>query len=319
MASTTSALSYKDIMDAKKRLDTSQILPAYSPRDLDYRKMQELLKVYQLTGQPFPAGIWDNHEPYDGAPQPPDMPPNWKSSYDPYSKKEIIMKPLFQFTTVKPPAVTIWETLSNHEIESVGGYTVDQIRFYMYVVLQLRTDFKSAKELCNNYSSKVAELHIAMKDLLGLNTNTSAAIKLPPVGFTNWVVSELYIPYYMFKQLNMRSSDPLWLTLFDRTDSNQISTAELDHIIADNSVIAKYITSYKLWLIGNDIISDKYSDIFAIQDDFTPELVSASVDILFSLSEYMYDHLEDSDNHIFDYSRKIVIKPFKIGVSDAPQ
>jgi len=229
------------------------------------------------------------------------------------------MKPLFQFTTVRPNATTIWETLSKHEIESVGGYTTDQIRFYMYVVLQLRTDFKSAKELCNNYSSRVSELHVAMRDLLDLHTNTSSAIKLPPVGFTDWVESELYTPYYMFKQLNIKPTNTLWFTLFGRVGQSELTHQELEALWADTAPISESITAYKLWHYGNDIIADKYSDIFLIDKNLPHNTIYSMADLHISLNSSVYDHFDIVDDNIYDYSYRITIPPFKIGVSNAPQ
>jgi len=277
--------------------------------------------MYQLTEQPFPQGIWDDHEQHHGTPQPPDMPPKWKSSYDPYSKKESIMKPLFQFTTVKPTAEVIWNTLSTHDsIVATFGYTTDVLKFYMFVVLQLHTDFKSAKELCNNYEARTVLLGRTIKDLLDLPpAQSSSSLRVPPADLPQWVSPELYTPYYMLKQLNIEPTSTLWFTLFDRTKKVPTTAEEYQHLLVDIDPISESITAYKLWYYGNDIIAEKYSDIFAINDDFTPELVSTSADILLSLSQYMYDHLEDSDNHIYDYSSKISIKPFKIGVSDASQ
>jgi hypothetical protein len=226
------------------------------------------------------------------------------------------MKPLFQFTTVKPNAATIWGTLCHHDITATSGYTVDEIRFYMFVVLQLREDFKAAKELCNNYESRTTELYVAVKDLLVLpSAQPASPLRVPPADLPLWVDHMLYIPYYMMKQLGAVKAD-LWGKLFDRETATEM---EENHLVGDLRPISKSITAYKLWYYGNDIIAEKYSDIFAIHDNFVPEMVTSQLDVRRSLGKYMYDYLEDSDNHIFDYSRRISIKPFTLGGSDAPQ
>ncbi len=229
------------------------------------------------------------------------------------------MRLLFQFTTAKPSASVIWANLSNHEIEAVGGYTADQIRFYMFVVLQLRTDFKSAKELCNNYTSRVNELHVALRNLLNLPTaQSSSSFKFPPVGFTDWVEPELYAPYYMLKQLGVIKAK-LWKTLFDR--ELYASDNEILHLHVDLKPLSKSITAYKLWYYGNDIITEKYSDIFEVvnTDGYMPIPIYGKVELISELNKYMYDYLTDSDSHIYDYSHKLSISSFTLGVSDAPQ
>jgi hypothetical protein len=163
----------------------------------------------------------------------------------------------------------------------------------------------------------VNKLHITTRDLLNLPPEqSSSSLRVPPADLPQWVSPELYTPYYMLKQLGDIKAE-LWRTLFDR--ELYASDNEILHLQTDLKPISESITEYKLWHYGNDIITDKYFDIFAIQDDFTPDLVRTSADILFSLSQFMYYNLDDADNHIFDYSRKIVIKPFILGVYDAPQ
>lgn len=243
--------------------------------------------------------------------------PQWKSSYDPYTKKEPTMKPLFQFTTVKPNAEVIWNTLSTHDdIVATTGYTVDEIKFYMFVVLQLRTDFKSAKELCNNYESRTAELKTAMVALLSLPTDQSFIhLRVPPADLPVWVDPTMYIPYYMLKQLGDINIEVL-ARLFNR---GSMSNEEMSHITADKDTLDNSITAYKLWYYGNNISTEKYSDIFSIIEVLDPRLVFTQADILIDLNRSMYDYLVDSSSHIYDYSHKILIPPFTLGVTDASQ
>ena len=231
--------------------------------------------------------------------------------------KEPIMKPLFQFATVAPSAEVIWNTLSDHDITAVAGYTVDEIRFYMFIVLQLRTDFKSAKELCNNYASRVNELHVATRDLLDLPTaQSSTSLRVPPADLPQRVHPELYVPYYTLKQLGDINAG-LWNTLFNRTGNYK--REEAAHLVADLKPISESITAYKLWYYGKDILTKKYSDIFKIDNELDPKLVVTKVEVLININASIYDYLEESDSHIFDYSNKIVIRPFILGVPDAPQ
>jgi hypothetical protein len=304
MAITTSALSYKDIMNVKTRLDTSKILPPYSQRDLDDAKMQELLKLYQTTWQSLPKEIWDIPEQYNCIPSQPE--------------KEPTMKPLFQFTTVRPNAEVIWSTLFNHHITATAGHTVDELRFYMFVVLQLREDFKSAKELCNNYESRAHELKIAMVDLLNLDTEQSTKhLRVPPADLPLWVDLDhmLYIPYYMLKQLGLVRID-LWRRLFDR---ETVTEMESDHLVTDLLPISESITAYKLWYYGNDIIAEKYSDIFEVDNTCIHLTIYSKVELITVLNEYVLEQITDSDSHIYDYSYKISIPQFTLGVSDASQ
>ena len=242
------------------------------------------------------------------------IPPQWKSAYNPYTKKEPTMKPLFQFTTVKPSAEVIWNTLSNHDISATSGYTVDEIRFYMFVVLQLRTDFKSAKELCNNYESRTAELSVATKDLLDLS-ELRTALRVPPADLPLWVDHMLYTPYYMLKQLGDVKGG-LWGKLFDRETTAEMEDA---HLLADLLPISDSITAYKLWHYGNDIIYEKYSDIFLIDKSLAPRYTVDKLHIEMYLKEDMYDQITDSDSHIYDYSYKIIIPQFTLGDPDASQ
>ena len=243
-------------------------------------------------------------------------PPPWEVTSPPIPEKEITMKPLFKFTTVRPNAATIWGTLSTHEIEPVAGLTVDQIRFMMFVVLQLETHFKLAKDLCNDYHNRTTDLHGTYRVLLNLEDESTPVthLKVPPAGLPDWVGPELYTPYYMLKQLGDLKIE-LWRNLFDRT---VISTEETDMHLIDLLPISKSITAYKLWYYGNDVITEKYSDIFRLYPQNDPITIHSSAELQHYLIARMHDYLRE-DNPIFDYTTIIAIPPFKLGVSDAPQ
>jgi hypothetical protein len=221
------------------------------------------------------------------------------------------MKQLFQFTTVAPSAEVIWDTLSNQNIIAVAGYTTNEIRFYMFIVLQLHTDFKSAKELCNNYESRVNELHVTTRDLLGLpKGQSSVSLRVPPADLPQWVQPELYAPYYMLKQLGDINAE-LWNTLFNRT--GYYSDEEVEHLVEDLKPISESITAYKLWYYGSDIITEKYSDIFTIDNSLSANIIQSKLELIKSLNELTYDYLDNvSDSHTFYYSNTIVIRPFSL-------
>jgi hypothetical protein len=223
------------------------------------------------------------------------------------------MKQLFQFTTVKPSAEVIWNTLSTHEIEPSEGYTDFHKRFVYYCVLQLHQDFKQAKSLVNTQNMTTI---IGNLQRLGLDTEYITSIKVPPADLPQWVHPELYIPYYMLKQLSISHESEIWETLFDLS---AIQGAHIHMLRVDNDLISESITAYKLWYYGNDIIAEKYPDIFAIDNSLDPRLVFNQADILIDLNRSMYDHLTDSSSRIYDYSHKISIPPFTLGVSDASQ
>jgi hypothetical protein len=237
-----------------------------------------------------------------------------KNTYDQYTQKEPIMKPLFQFITVAPSAEVIWNTLYDQDIIPVGGYTTEEIRFYMFIVLTLRTNFKAAKELCNSYESRVNELHIATRDLIDLPIGQSSrSLRIPPADLPQWVQSELYVPYYMLKQLNIPHTSEVWYKLFktEYPDSHVYAIRE------DNIPISESITLYKLWYYGNDIITEKYNDIFKIDNKLDYKCISTKEEIVKLLDEYLYNDLVNSQTLIYDYSYKITIPPFILGASDA--
>jgi hypothetical protein len=91
--------------------------------------------------------------------------------------------------------------------------------------------------------------------------------------------------------------------------------------MVDNEPISEYITAYKLWYYGNDIITEKYSDIFKIVniDSYIPITIHNSIELITELIKYMYDELIDSDSNIYDYSHKISIPPFILGDPNASQ
>lgn len=225
-------------------------------------------------------------------------------------------KELFKFITEKPSAITIWQTLESVNIEPSEGYTDFQIRFIYYCILKLHIDFKIAKALINKPTGTITYLDNLAKELLGVANDTTKLL-YPPAGLPSWVTPKLYIPYYLFKQLRLPLTSNRWIRLFDRTVEHP-TKAEADHIIADLQPITEYITQYKLWYYGTDIIHEKYSDIFFIDTDLPPNVIHSKDELISSLHDLFLDHLEVII-FIFDYSEKIIIHPFQLKATDAPQ
>jgi hypothetical protein len=162
-------------------------------------------------------------------------------------------------------------------------------------------------------------LHVTTRDLLDLPKGQSiTSLRIPPKDLPQWVQPELYVPYYMLKQLGDINAE-LWNTLFNRTE--YYSDEEVEHLVEDLKPISESITAYKLWYYGNDIITEKYSDIFLIvnTDNYIPNTIHSSMELITELIKYMYDELIDSDSHIYYYSTKISIPPFILGGLDASQ
>lgn len=220
-------------------------------------------------------------------------------------------KELFKFTTEKPSAIAIWQTLASADIPPSEGYAGFQIRFIYYCIFQLHTDFKMAKASINKSTGTITSLDNLAKELLGVANDTTNLL-YPPADLPSWVAPELYIPYYLFKQLRLPVTSDLWIRLFDRT-VEQHTKAEAAHIIADLQPITESITQYKLWYYGTDIIHEKYSDIFFIDTDLSPNVIHSKDELIHSLLKSIISIFT------FDYSEKVIIRPFQLKVTDAPQ
>lgn len=227
-------------------------------------------------------------------------------------------KPIFKFSTEKPPAATIWTTVDALTIEPSEGHTDFQIKFIIFCTLQL-TDWNTAKKLVNDY---IASLKVLLPMISALAPHLKAdftALKYPLTGLPIFVEDTLYTPYYLFKQLKFRVSYGLWFSLFDRSDQENITQQEIGIISADLDPTSKSITVYKLWYYGTDIITDRYNDIFTIHNPSEPVEVQTLADVHIYLKTRMIDWLEETPSHIFDYTDKIVLPPFKLRTTDEAQ
>jgi len=220
---------------------------------------------------------------------------------------------LFQFATTKPPAHTIWETLEKTDISAEEGFTDLQIKFMMFIILQLRSDFKAAKQSINNYTT-VSQLQIAVTDIMSIATTPISHIIAPPEHFPLWVHPNLYTPYYMLKQLAIPSISPLWLTLFDR---EELKINEQNNLSVDMLVEALPTTLYKLWNTTLKPVMSHYSTIFCIDATLPVHYVSNKEDIVFFLNNVVKQYLSSNIGEVFDGTTKINISEFKLGASDA--
>ena len=224
--------------------------------------------------------------------------------------------PIFKFTSEKPSALKIWTTLIDTPIHPREGYTEDQIRYRMFVWLQLTSDFKTVVGLCNNIIDSPTVLLIAL-----LNGSYAAAdckesdfsdLSVLSEAFPHWISSELYVPYYLTKMLchNLNSFD-LLLSLFDRT---ALLTEELDHWNIDNSD-SSGLTAYKLLALP----STPVMDWITISYDRTPKPISSRQDIRDCILGELLDSIEVSDNFIIPEGAKTTIPYFILKASDASQ
>jgi len=219
---------------------------------------------------------------------------------------------LFKFTTTKPSAVEIWETLSRHGFKPDQGYTSDQITFTCYCVFQL-IDFKESKDLVNKYITNTLGLAVLISKLgTVMPANSIIEIHTPPVNFPHFIDEKLYIPYYMLMQLEITKDSELWLPLFDR---KSYTPYEEDYITANLQPITKSITLYKLWNQAPSI--DFIFKAFAIDESRSPAIVEDKKDVENALQKYIQQYLEDTP--IYDYSLPIQIPPFKLRSVDVPQ
>lgn len=228
-------------------------------------------------------------------------------------KKEPHM--LFKFTTTKPPAIEIWNTLSNYDFKPDQGYTTDQIRFICYCLFQLK-DFKEVKDIVNNYITRHHTLNVLEYELKSfININLLKSLQLPPADFPHFVDESLYIPYYMLMQLNVGVQSNLWGYLFDRDLLR--TPEEIGYIIANQhqQSITKSITEYKIWL--NEPSLDSIFSIFKIDESLSPVEINTIHGIRSALQKYIHDYLEGTP--IYDYSSPIIIPPFKLRSTDVPQ
>lgn len=217
---------------------------------------------------------------------------------------------LFKFTTTKPSAVEIWNTLYTYDFKPDQGYTTDQIRFICYCLFQLN-DFNTNKKMVNKYLDGVGGISTLLTSLsISMSTNGVITLKPPPAGFPHFVDESLYIPYYMFMQLSVDVESELWFHLFDRYSIRDIY--EQDYIIANQQPITHSITEYKLWSLKPSL--DSIFKVFQIDETLLPVEVNTIHGVRSELQKYIHQYLDDTP--IYDYSSPIIIPPFKLRSTD---
>lgn len=202
---------------------------------------------------------------------------------------------LFKFTTVKPPAETVWKTLVDADIQPQEGISADIIRFCMYVILQTSKDFVQAKKT-------IVKPGIVMlaANILNVLPSSITSLQMPKLGYPNWVSEALYIPYYIIKQLYTRASTGqhkvMFHALFDRPTP---SDAEYDHIVAD--VAFSVQDSYKgltTWMLDNVPIDFYFQHAVKIDPNAEMYPIASKEDMITYIKDVLRNAIEETPDSI---------------------
>lgn len=225
---------------------------------------------------------------------------------------------IFKFTTTKPSASKIWTTLMETTIAPREGYSVEQIKYRMFIMLQLAEDFKTAVSYCNRVISTpmpITELLTTTCRMTAADESDFTDLSVSSETFPHWVEPELYTPYYLTKQLCIKQSDDkLLFSLFDRST---LQPGETAHIVTDRNE-APGLTAYKLY---NSTTTTPAMDWINISYNQNPLQVSSKDELKMHIRGELLDALEHSDNFIIPDGSKITIPYFILdkGTSDASQ
>lgn len=226
---------------------------------------------------------------------------------------------IFKFTSEKPSALKIWTTLIDTPIHPREGYTEDQIRYRMFICLQLTSGFKIMVAYCNAIiDSDKYDLKGLLSDSCTLASCTESDfsdLEVESDAFPHWVSSELYIPYYLTKMLcHKLNSTKLLMQLFDRTELpiEEISHWNIDHMPQD----FPGLTAYKLY---NCMHMDEMLPYVTISYDRDPIVITENIDISNTIRQQLMNSISVSDNYIIPKNAKTTIPYFKLKDSDAPQ
>lgn len=162
---------------------------------------------------------------------------------------------MLEFTTKCPQPASLWKTLSVETISPAQGYSADQIRFMMFMVLSLSIDFTLAKKRINNalkninqLSTIYASLSIQLKNQYNLNFTASDFQKLKPIEDMTDValLDNLDIPSIFIRQLlygkDISSSKKIITDLFHEYNTPDY----IAHLVEDILVVPAHITMYQL-------------------------------------------------------------------------
>lgn len=206
---------------------------------------------------------------------------------------------LFTFATTKPPAATIWKTLMEADIQPSDGLSVMHIRYLIFHYFRTADSFVSAKNHINSILSAPqipgswANCNIVLSDLRKVITDI-------PDHLPNWVGDNLYVPYYMAKQLGHSRK-------FDRETITDIEDTHLD--IDANDDDPRY-TAYSIWRYCPEMMQ-----FFQIDMSLSPITVADRDHLIAILRSEIDTKLKDNDG-IISVEDKITIPPFTLGGSD---
>lgn len=234
------------------------------------------------------------------------IPDDYESTFDPYnSNKESPMK-LFTFATEKPSASIIWNTLLDSDIPASDGLTVLQIKYLIFYAFQNVQDFVLVKTNINNKLDAIpvpglwSGLGLDLSVVRGLITDI-------PGYFPHWVSDDLYIPYYITKQLPNPG-----MNIFD---TRVITTAERRHIDIDESpTTTSSLTAYSYWRYAYDPMLVCYIDPTLSYVD-----ISSRMDMERQLKSQLHSAFIEAEDHIITSGPHYAINPFRlISASDVP-
>ncbi|MFA7029622.1 MAG: hypothetical protein WC179_05065 [Candidatus Cloacimonadaceae bacterium] len=221
---------------------------------------------------------------------------------------------LFKFTAVKPPATKIWEKVYRLDLEPIDGYSTNQIKYMLFVLLQF--DFTKCKVTVNDYishSNPTTNPLTAQLARLQIQKENIARIKSIEDNFPHMIDESLYLPYYYTMQLNSKSLIfQLMKDLFDRKTIDEKETNYINYCIIDNPELA--ITRYNWYMDKikyNDYIVNYYNSIFRIDNTMTPVVITNKQDLYNELYKYVKWQL-DFEPYYDNYNAYIRIPPFKL-------
>lgn len=224
----------------------------------------------------------------------------------PTTKKEHTME-LFKFTTVRPPAEVIWDTLLKADIKHTNGISLDHSRFAMFCILQLEPDFKKAKQSAIHAShihEAAALIGVTKEQFLSINTNI-------PTHYPSWVNLSLYQPYYMAKQLLHLGADGAVCIKKLLGRPEEFSKEERAHMGVDwMGYSSKEYIGLTAWMLDNVPIDYyfQHSIKFDLSRTVVPIIDRAG------MSEYIKSSLEEaiagSENSMLKANEQIYIPQF---------
>lgn len=224
---------------------------------------------------------------------------------------------IFRFHSgdTKPSALKIWTTLIDTPIHPREGFTEDQIRYRMFIYLQLTSKFKIAVRYCNdvigNPKAALASILLSSTPLASCKESDFSDLSVLSPSFPHWVSPELYTPYYLTKMLCMKLRDESLLqTLFDRT---ALLSEESKHIMVDYGDVPG-LTAYKLF---NSDQMDEMLPYITISYDRTPRPVMSKTEMHLSIRDQLMQSIEVSDNFIIPENAKTTIPYFILRTPDA--